>query len=225
MSAFNVSIIVPIYNEAAQVNTLACTLRLLKNEWVEEIILVDGGSDDGCCEQLAKEFTVIRSAKGRAAQMNAGANHAKGRWLLFLHADTALGSSHIKEAMSQGALHHWGRFNVRLSGHHFMFPVIAWFINTRSRLTSIATGDQCIFVRKKLFDDVKGFANIPLMEDVELCKRLKKHHKPVCLKKTVTTSSRRWQEYGVYKTIWLMWTLRYAFWRGASADKLAKRYR
>ncbi len=225
MSAFNISIIVPIYNEAAQASALALTLRQLKDEWVEEIILVDGGSDDGGAEQLAKEFTVLQGPKGRGAQMNMGANQATGTWLLFLHADTKLGSSHLKEAMSQGALHHWGRFNVRLNGQHFMFPVIAWFMNMRSRLTGIATGDQCIFVRKKLFNEVGGFADIALMEDVELCKRLKKHHKPVCLSKTVTTSSRRWQEFGVYKTIWLMWKLRFYFWRGASAAKLAQLYR
>ncbi len=225
MSAFNISIIVPIYNEAAQASALALTLRQLQDEWVEEIILVDGGSDDGSAEQLAKEFTVVQGPKGRGAQMNMGANQATGTWLIFLHADTKLGSSHLKEAMSQGALHHWGRFNVRLNGHHFMFPVIAWFMNMRSRLTGIATGDQCIFVRKKLFHELGGFADIALMEDVELCKRLKKHHKPICLSKAVTTSSRRWQEFGVYKTIWLMWKLRFYFWRGASADKLAQLYR
>jgi len=225
MSAFNLSIVVPIYNEAKQVGALARSLRVLQGEWVKEIILVDGGSTDGSAEQLAKEFTLIRSPKGRAAQMNAGAAAASGTWLLFLHADTQLGSSHVKAAMSQGALHHWGRFNVRLSGDHFMFSVIAWFINWRSRLTSVATGDQCLFVRKKLFDEVNGFANLALMEDVELCKRLRKQHKPLCLQKTVTTSSRRWQQYGVYKTIWLMWKLRFMFWRGVSADKLAQLYR
>ena len=225
MSAFNLSIVVPIYNEAQQVGPLARSLRVLQDEWVREIILVDGGSTDGSAEQLGKEFTLITSRKGRAAQMNAGAAHASGTWLLFLHADTQLGSSHIKAAMSHGALHHWGRFDVRLSGDHFMFAVIAWFINGRSRLTSVATGDQCLFVRRKLFQAVGGFADLALMEDVALCKRLRKRHKPLCLKKTVTTSSRRWQKYGVYKTILLMWKLRFLFWLGVSDDKLARLYR
>ncbi len=225
MSAFNLSIIVPIYNEAKQAAALARGLRLLKDEWVKEIILVDGGSVDGGDEILAKEFTVIRSAKGRAAQMNAGAAHATGSWLLFLHADTQLGVTHIKHAMSQGALYHWGRFNVRLSGEHFMFRIIERFINWRSQLTSVATGDQCLFIRKKLFDDINGFANISLMEDVEICKRLRKRHKPLCLQHAVTTSSRRWQQYGVYKTVWLMWKLRFLYWRGVAPDQLAKLYR
>ncbi len=225
MAAFNLSIIVPIYNEAKQAAALARGLRLLKDDWVKEIILVDGGSDDGSDKVLAKEFTLIRSGKGRAVQMNAGAQHATGSWLLFLHADTQLGPTHVKMAMSEGALHHWGRFNVRLSGEHFMFRIIECFINARSKLTSVATGDQCLFIRKKIFDDINGFADIPLMEDVEICKRLRKRHKPLCLQHAVTTSSRRWQKKGVYKTVWLMWKLRFLYWRGVPTDQLAKLYR
>ncbi len=225
MSAFNLSIIVPIYNEATQADDLAKRLRLLKDEWVSEIILVDGGGDDGSAQMLAKEFTVIKSEKGRAAQMNAGATQATGSWLLFLHADTQLSLSHVRVAMSEGALYHWGRFNVRLSGRHFMFRIIERFINWRSRLTHVATGDQCLFIRKKLFDNVNGFADIALMEDVEICKRLRQQYKPLCLNKVVTTSSRRWQQYGVYKTIWLMWKLRFLFWRGVHPDQLAQLYR
>ena len=225
MKAFNLSIIVPIYNESEQVDRLGKRLRLLQDDWVKEIIIVDGGSTDGSTEILAKEFTVIKSEQGRAAQMNAGAQKATGTWLLFLHADTHLEISHIKAAMGDGVLHHWGRFNVRLSGAHFMFRVIEWFINWRSRITGVATGDQCLFIRKKLFDELNGFANIPLMEDVELCKRMRKQHKPKNIKKTVLTSSRRWRQFGVYKTIWLMWKLRFLYWRGVSPAQLAEMYK
>ncbi len=225
MSGFNISIIVPIYNESAQVDRLANRLRLLKDDWVKEIIIVDGGSSDGCTELLKKEFTVLTGPKGRAAQMNFGAQQATGSWLLFLHADTHLDSHHVKQAMGEGALYQWGRFNVRLSGNHIMFRVIEWFINWRSRITSVATGDQCLFIRKKLFDEISGFSNIPLMEDVEICKRMRKRYKPKNIRTPVVTSSRRWHQGGVYKTIWLMWKIRFLYWRGVSPDKLANLYR
>ena len=225
MSAFNISIIVPIYNEAAQVDRLANRLRLLKDDWVKEIIIVDGGSNDGCTDFLKKEFTVLQGPKGRAAQMNFGAQQARGSWLLFLHADTHLDSHHIKHAMGEGALHQWGRFNVRLSGQHYMFRVIEWFINWRSRITSVATGDQCLFIRKKLFDELNGFADIPLMEDVEICKRMRKQNKPKNILTPVVTSSRRWQQGGVFKTILLMWKIRYLYWRGVSPEILLNLYK
>ena len=225
MSAFNVAIIVPVLNEIKQVHKLMERLRLLQDDWVNEIILVDGGSTDGCDELLKNEFKLIYSEKGRAKQMNAGAKMASSTWLFFLHADTQLSISHIKAAVDQSALHQWGRFNVRLSGGNFMFCIIERFINLRSFLTSVCTGDQTIFIRKKTFEKLNGFATIKLMEDVEISKRLKKHSKPLCIKNTVVTSSRRWQEYGIYKTIWLMWKLRFFYWCGIPADKLAKLYR
>ncbi len=225
MGAFNISIIVPIYNEAAQVDRLANRLRLLKDDWVKEIIIVDGGSTDGCTELLKKEFTVLQGPKGRAAQMNFGAQQASGSWLLFLHADTHLDSHHIKHAMGEGALYQWGRFNVRLSGQHLMFRVIEWFINWRSRITSVATGDQCLFIRKKLFSEISGFANIPLMEDVEICKRMRKRHKPKNILTPVTTSSRRWHHGGIFKTVFLMWKIRFLYWRGVSPEKLLVLYK
>ncbi len=225
MSAFNVSIIVPVLNEIEHVHKLMERLRLLQDDWVNEIILVDGGSTDGCDKLLKKEFSLIYSEKGRAKQMNAGAKIASSTWLFFLHADTQLSIKHIKAAIDQSALHQWGRFNVRLSGGHIMFRIIETFINIRSSLTSVCTGDQTLFIRKNIFDELKGFADIRLMEDVEISKRLRVYSKPSCIKKPVITSSRRWQEKGIYQTIWLMWKLRFFYWRGIPADQLAKLYR
>jgi rSAM/selenodomain-associated transferase 2 len=225
MNNFNLSIIVPVYNEAEHTEKLIRRLRLLNDGLVADIIIVDGGSTDGTAEKLSQQFNVIQSQKGRANQMNAGAKLATGTWLMFVHADTEVAPSHIEAAVSQGAMHKWGRFDVKLSGSKFSFRVIETFINLRSKLTGVATGDQCIFVRKAVFDELDGFTNIPLMEDVDLSKRLKACGKPACLKKVIVTSSRRWEEYGTLNTVLLMWKLRYLFWRGVSPEELAKLYR
>lgn len=222
-SAYNLSIIVPVLNEESQAAALVRRLQIL-SEVVKEIIIVDGGSTDNTRALLAEHFPVLTSPAGRARQMNTGAAAASGTWLFFLHADTSLGLENIHCAIRESATGSWGRFDVSLSGQRFMWRVIAGLINLRSRLTGIATGDQCIFVRKKLFDEVGGFEDIPLMEDVSLSKRLKRYAKPVCVDSKVVTSSRRWMKNGIWKTIFLMWKLRFLFWLGKDPAALHAMY-
>jgi len=221
------SIIVPMINEAGQLPELfAHLLPLLRGGC--EIIFSDGGSTDGSAK-LAEiaGFTVQHAACGRARQMNAGASRATGDVLLFLHADTRLPEGavvHIANALARND-RCWGRFDVCITGRPFMLHIVGHMMNWRSRLSGIATGDQAIFVRRAEFEQLHGYADQPLMEDVELCKRLLACSRPACITQCVSTSGRRWETRGVWRTIVLMWRLRWAYWRGVDAGKLAGLYR
>ena len=158
--------------------------------------------------------------------MNAGAAKARGEVLLFLHADTRLpegADALVLEAVAQGAA--WGRFDVRIEGRSALLRLVAALMNLRSRCSGIATGDQAIFVRADRFRRIGGYPDQPLMEDIELSRRLRAASPPRCLRQRVRTSGRRWESRGVWRTIVLMWWLRWRYWRGASPQALAEAYR
>ena len=192
-----------------------------------ELIVVDGGSVDGTVALCAGAVDAcVAGPRGRARQMNAGAGVAKGEALLFLHADTTLPAQALALVASALAGQAWGRFDVRIEGRSRWLPMVAAFMNQRSRLSGIATGDQAIFMRRAAFDAVGGFPDQPLMEDVEISKRLRRQFgAPACLPERVVTSGRRWDERGAWRTIVLMWRLRLAYWLGVSAERLAAAYR
>lgn len=192
-----------------------------------EVLLIDGGSTDASVLLAqAAGLEVLASDLGRAHQMNAGAAYSQGELLLFLHADCHLPKGFPESLLVPMARSNrcWGRFNVTLEGRSKLLPIIASLMNWRSSLTGIATGDQGIFVRRATFERLGGFPNQPLMEDIELSRKLLKHSRPVCLKTRLTTSGRRWDERGALRTIWLMWQLRWAYWRGANPAQLSERY-
>lgn len=220
------SVIVPMLNEASGLPRLLSQLLPLQATGYQ-VLLVDGGSDDGS-PQLARQagMTVIEAPRGRAQQMNAGAALANNEVLLFLHADTLLPAEagRLVTSALQNSQQVWGRFDVHIDGRPWMLRVVAFMINLRSRLSGIATGDQAMFVRRERFEQLGGFADLPLMEDIELSRRLKQVSRPLCLRQKVLTSGRRWETRGVWKTIFLMWRLRYAYWRGVPASELAKAY-
>jgi len=169
---------------------------------------------------------IVTAPRGRGAQMNAGAAAAQGDILLFLHADTALpgdADTLVRKGLADGEFA-WGRFDVTITGAHWMLPVIAHMMSLRSRVTGVATGDQAMFVLREAFAAVGGFADIPLMEDIVLSQRLKRLTKPLCLRERVSTSGRRWEKHGVVRTILLMWRLRLAFFLGTAPAQLAKDY-
>ena len=225
------SVVVPVLNEIEALPELLRHLSRLDQSNVikHDIVLVDGGSNDGTVQATTQAgFRVVSSPKGRARQMNAGASATSSDILLFLHADTRLPEGALEQvysALGQADQPSWGRFDVRITGDAFMLKIVARMMNLRSRITGIATGDQAMFIHRSLFDQVGGFPDQPLMEDVELSQRLCRIKRPVCLRSRVVTSGRRWIDNGVWKTIVLMWQLRWAYWRGVPAEQLAERYK
>ncbi|WP_085315345.1 TIGR04283 family arsenosugar biosynthesis glycosyltransferase [Derxia lacustris] len=221
------SIVVPVLDEATALPGLLAQLRDFAARGCE-LVVVDGGSRDGSVAiARAAGVTVVEAASGRAAQMNAGVRVARGRTLLFLHADTRLpadADALVLAALADGR-HEWGRFDVRIEGRPALLPVVAALMNRRSRLTGIATGDQAMFMRRSVFMALGGFPDQPLMEDVELSRRLRRRSAPACLRARVITSGRRWEARGPWRTVFLMWRLRLAYWLGVSPERLARAYR
>lgn len=221
------SIIIPALNEGADIESTLSVL-LPPQARGAEIIVVDGGSVDDtliiasrCADQ------VLEAPSGRAVQMNAGAAVANGDALFFLHADSLPPpevDKLILDALSSGD-YVWGRFDVRISGAAPLLPLVASMMNLRSRLTSIATGDQGIFMTRTAFDAIGGFPPIPLMEDVAASRALKRLGRPACLREKIVASGRRWDKHGAARTILLMWRLRAAYFFGADPERLARRYR
>ncbi len=221
MDPERLSVVVPALNEAAGIEDCLRALAPLRARG-HEVIVVDGGSTDATARLAAPHCDrFVVAPRGRAPQMNAGAAAASGDALLFLHADTRLppgADAAILEALRGRA---WGRFDVAIDSRDPRLAVVAFFINRRSRLTGIATGDQAIFVRRDAF---AGFPPIALMEDVAFSRAMKRVSPPACLRARVSTSARRWERRGVARTVLLMWRLRYDYWRGADPETLARRY-
>jgi rSAM/selenodomain-associated transferase 2 len=220
-----ISIIIPALNEAANIVEALQRLQLLRARG-HEVIVVDGGSRDATAA-LARPLAdrVLQAPRGRARQMNAGAREARGAVLLFLHADTRL-PEHADHLVRDGLQSNpgWGRFDVAIQGRHRLLRVIAWSMNMRARLTSVCTGDQCIFVQRCLFLDVGGYPSIDLMEDIALSKILRRRSGPLVLRPPATTSGRRWEQRGVWRTMLLMWWLRLRYFLGASPARLRRSY-
>ncbi|MGZ9217220.1 MAG: TIGR04283 family arsenosugar biosynthesis glycosyltransferase [Candidatus Binatia bacterium] len=220
----NISVIVPVLNEE---KSIAATLQALAHLQPHETIVVDGGSHDRTAEIAAEcGVKVILSERGRARQMNRGARQASGEVLLFLHADTRLpptAFSDIAGAMGDPR-YVGGRFDVELDGKHWMLPLVGRLISYRSRLSKVATGDQALFVRRAVFQRMGGFADIPLMEDIAFCRRLKGLGEVACLRSRVVTSARRWEVDGVWRTIFRMWTLKLLYLTGVSPARLKQFY-
>lgn len=218
--------IIPVLNEAPLVVSALQALQPLRDAG-HELVLVDGGSTD---ETVALGRPLVDrlevTTQGRARQMNAGAAVASQAVFWFLHLDTEVFSGAAGRILDGLRIsgRGWGRFDVRLSGRHPLLRLVERLMNLRSRVSGIATGDQGIFVRRELFQRLGGYPEIPLMEDIALCRELRRLGRPLCLRSWLTTSSRRWERYGVLRTILLMWRLRLAYAVGVDPARLAEDY-
>ncbi len=223
---YKLSIIIPVLDESLFFTKQQLYVEALLQQG-HEIIVVDGGSTDNsvlAAEKLGCKC--INTKASRGYQLHVGANASTYETLVFLHADTLLpltATNSINTALDNLNAS-WGRFNVMFTNKKLIFRVIAWLMNKRSCITGIVTGDQTLFIKRKTYFDCGGFADIPIMEDIEFSKRLKKHSPPICLSENVITSSRKWEQQGVIKTIMLMWRLRLSYFFGASTEKLARQY-
>ena len=220
------TVVVPVLNEAKRTSELLDHLNALECD----VVIVDGGSTDGTYETLhtgaGPRVRVLQAGRGRALQMNAGAGAAGTPFLLFLHADTLLPENAVSLVATalKDNTSPWGRFDVGFDTAKPVLNMVAWFMNWRSALSGICTGDQGIFTTASAFASVGGFKEIPLMEDIELSKRLKRMGRPIRLRSRVVTAARRWQRDGPLRTILSMWWLRFRYWLGASPEALARSY-
>ncbi len=220
------SIIVPVLNEAASIQAFLLSVRKSCEQRVQ-VIVVDGGSTDATAA-LARPHCdcLIESRKGRATQMNAGARQANTNVLWFVHADSRLprhADALIIDALQRSG-RRWGYFDVRLSGGRLLLRVVERLMNWRSAVTGIATGDQGLYVSRKLFERIGGFPDIALMEDIAISRRLKKAGRPAVASQPLVTSSRRWEKNGILRTIVLMWKLRLYYFLGVDPGRLAHMY-
>ncbi len=225
-----IAVIIPTLNESS---TIARTLTRTVALGFDEIVVSDGGSTDttlpmvqACCARVPA-VRLVTAPTGRARQLNEGVKACRSEIVLFLHADTEL-PPHAKtviESTLQNPHYVGGRFDVRFDRPSRWGTIISWFMNRRSRLSGIATGDQAIFVRRQIFEQMGGFPDIPLMEDIEFSRRLKRQGPTAALTDCVTTSFRRWEQNGPLRTILLMWTLRFLYWLGVRPARLNQWYR
>jgi len=233
--AIVLSVLIPVLNDARALSRLLDRLAkfekaaMTKQAMAEggvEVLVIDGGSSDASvaiAQGAQPVHAVLQSAAGRGLQLAAGVAQARGRWLWLLHADSVPALSCFAYLLSLDDRPAWGRFNVALSGGALL-PLVARMMNLRSRLTGICTGDQGIFVHRALLDAAGGMPAQPLMEDIELSRRLKRMARPQCRPERIHTSSRRWLRGGVVRTILAMWRFRLRYWLGADPERLAREY-
>jgi rSAM/selenodomain-associated transferase 2 len=219
-----ISVIVPVFNEE---KSLAANLMELQRLKPEEIIVVDGGSSDRTreiCQRFGVELYGCR--RGRATQMNFGAQRARGDVLLFLHADTRLPRTafdDIRAALRDRKVQ-GGRFDLQLDNPRPLLRLIGFMISLRSRLSKVGTGDQALFVRRGIFAELGGYPDIPLMEDVAFSRALKRRGVVACLHSRVVSSARRWEMDGICRTVLKMWTLKTLYLLGISPVRLKRYY-
>jgi len=229
VNSIRFSIIVPAFHEGENINDLIEYLNRLDSDHESEIVVVDGAQEKDTLGAIDRNSVIkISSERGRAKQMNAGASTARGEILIFLHADTELPVQALKKIHSilERKEVVGGAFDLGIKSNKFIFRVIAKLASWRSRLSRIPFGDQAIFVRREYFNRIGGYKEIPLMEDVELMRRIKKSGSRIWIfYDRVMTSPRRWEKEGVIYCTLRNWTLQTLYLLGISPHRLAIFYK
>lgn len=225
----SISIIIPVLNEAGTINNLIAHLRGLHHTSGFEIIVVDGDVPGNTIKTIRDRGVITaRAAKGRANQMNRGAALSSGQVLLFLHADTFLPANALNriEAVMEDGRHEAGAFDLGINSNRWIFRITEWYVALRTRMTRIPFGDQAIFIRRGYFEKIGGYRDIPLMEDVELMKRIRKRGDSIRLiPDKVMSSSRRWEREGVLYATFRNWAFQILYALGMPPERLAKWYK
>jgi rSAM/selenodomain-associated transferase 2 len=219
-----ISIIIPVFNEEAAIER---TLKSLPYGKDLEVIIVDGQSNDRTMDIVGQyPVKVITSPRGRAVQMNAGACAAKGNILLFLHADCVIAAEGLRIIAKQVLLNYVGGcFTHKIDSGKWIYRWIESSGNLRAELFKIFYGDQAIFVRRDIFEQIGGFDNVPLFEDVLFSRQLRQLGKTIVLDSSATVLPRRWEKRGIVKTTLMNILLSWGFILGVSTQRLAKFYK
>lgn len=226
---FTLSIIIPVLNEAENINSLISHLRALGPSGENEIIVVDGSADSGTIKAIEDTKTVTAASEpGRGVQMNRGASLAHGDVLLFLHADTLLPPDAfelIKNALVDVRFV-GGAFDLGIGSEKKIFRITERYVALRTRLTRVPFGDQAVFLKREYFEKIGGYRPIPIMEDVELMSRIRKRGDRICvIPEKVMTSVRRWEKEGVFRSTLRNWMLQLLYAIGVPPERLARFYR
>ena len=219
-----ISVIVPVYNEEAMLRKNDIYYQMLSQ--TTELIFVDGGSDDATAVLAGKLGRVVKARKNRAAQMNAGAHVAKGKILLFLHADAVIHQNQLQKL--EGIINKkdliGGCLTQVLDDESLLFKWIAFTGNARAKITKVFYGDQAIFLRKSIFKRLKGFPEVNICEDILFSRKLRKAGKVDILPIPVYCSARRWKQQGILKTFFLNARIKSALAFGVQPNQLKIAY-
>ncbi len=223
-----ISVIIPVYRESMRINKTIEFVKQASGGIKHEIIVTDGDPSGSTIKHIKNNGIIkLTVPKGRALQMNAGAARARGDILLFLHADTKLPVNAFRkiiDALSDGCII-GGAFNLGIQDPNLIFRIIAFAASLKHRFTRIPYGDQAIFMLKKYFEDIGRYPEIPLMEDIELMKRIKKRgDRIIIFNEAALTSSRKWKAEGIIFTIIRNWTIQALYMFGFPPERLVKYY-
>ena len=219
-----ITMILPVYNESRTIDAMLFQLEQLPGDW--EILFADGGSSDNTVARIGNRYRVLQCPKGRANQMNFAAVQASSDILWFVHCDSILpkdAHEQISRAAARGET--WGCFHIGFDYNGPFMGCNTFFSNRRAK-KGIAFGDQGIWVKKALFEDLGGFPDLPIMEDYEFSLRMKNASHPICqLPGRIITSGRRYEKRFPLITMWQMFYLRCLYRRGVDIQEIARRYK